>query len=167
MREAHPNRKKVGRQPFETRGHIWHMDHTDRHEAVVTGLAESVCSDATVTFAVVFGSWIRGESHGGSDLDIAIKFSETLTPQERFERRCFLSGELQSEGRPFVDVSDIETLPLAVAHDAVSGEFLCGAEEAFTQFKTTIESAFAEANAGVHKEHQEVINRIAEEGLRG
>lgn len=143
------------------------MDQSDGHSPVGTALAEFVCSETAVDFAVIFGSWVAGESHEGSDLDIAIKFSETLTPQDRFEKRCFLSGELQSEGRPFVDVSDIETLPLAVAHDAVSGELLCGDEEAFTQFKATIESAFAETNTGLHKEHQDVINRIAEEGLRG
>ena len=143
------------------------MEQVDGDSAVVTAVAESVCSEAAVDFAVVFGSWVAEEGHDGSDLDIAIKFSERLTPQERFEKRCFLSGELQSEGRPFVDVSDIETLPLAVAHDAVSGKFLCGDDEAFTEFKSAIESAFAETNAGLHREQQEVINRIAEEGLRG
>ena len=143
------------------------VEPTDGHSEVLETLGESVCSDSTVTFAVVFGSWVTGEQTSGSDLDVAVKFSDTLSARERFEKRCFLSGELQSESIPFVDVSDIETLPLGVTHDAVNGTLVCGDKKAFERFKKTIESEFRREQTEIRQDHQTIIDRIAEEGLRG
>ena len=102
-----------------------------------------------------------------SDLDVAIKFTDELSEQERFEKRCFLSGDLQHEDRPFVDVSDIESLPLAVAHDAVNGEPLCGDEQAFERFRADIEARFDRQRETLRRRQRELIDRIAEDGLRG
>jgi len=68
---------------------------------------------------------------------------------------------------PFVDVSDIESLPLAVAHDAVAGLFVCGDEDEFERVKTDIETKFAEQRDNHHRQQRAVIDRIAEGGLRG
>jgi len=62
-------------------------------------------------FAVVFGSQFSDESTPSSDLDLAIKFADRLSERDRFEKRCFLSGNLQHGDRPFVDVSDIDRSP--------------------------------------------------------
>lgn len=78
----------------------------------------------------------------------------------------FLSGELQREDAPFVDLSDIESLPVAVAHDAVTGELLCGGERAFRRFKTEVEAAFERQRKDDRRHHRNVIDRIAEDGLR-
>nr|WP_255767549.1 nucleotidyltransferase domain-containing protein [Haladaptatus halobius] len=59
-------------------------------------------------FVMMFGSHVTGTSRPSSDLDLAVKF---------------------------IDISDIEPLPIDVAHNAVNGVFLCGDEEAFRQFK--------------------------------
>jgi predicted nucleotidyltransferase len=130
-------------------------------------LEEIVCADPAVVFAVAFGSQISGTSTRSSDLDIAVKFTEALSKRERFERRCFLSGDLQGEDRPFIDVSDIESLPLDVAHDAVNGELLCGDERAFEEFKTDTEAEFDKQCETLHRHRRAVIDRIAEDGLRG
>ena len=61
----------------------------------------------------------------------------------------------------------IEDLPLNVAHDAVSGEFLCGNEQAFHQFETEIEASFEKQRDEIRRHQQDVIDRIAEDGLRG
>ena len=61
----------------------------------------------------------------------------------------------------------IEDLPLNVAHDAVNGEFLCGNEQAFHQFKTEIEASFEKQRDEIRRHQQDVIDRIAEDGLRG
>jgi predicted nucleotidyltransferase len=143
------------------------MSTTDGHSDLLASLEETVCSDPDVEFAVVFGSRAAGSSRPSSDLDVAIKFSEDLSAHERFRKRCSLSGELQREDAPFVDVSDIEELPLPVAHDALQGELLCGDRGTFRGFKTEIEEAYAERGADIRRHQRDLIDRIAEDGLRG
>ncbi|WP_199522771.1 nucleotidyltransferase domain-containing protein [Haloferax sp. Atlit-4N] len=143
------------------------MEPSDGRSEVFSALKEAVCSDSDIEFVVAFGSQITGEATTTSDLDIAVKFADSLSGRDRFEKQCFLSGDLQWEDAPFVDLSDIETLPLDVAHDAVSGSFVCGDEQAFEQFKTEIEAQFAEQRDDLRRQQRAVIDRIAEEGLRG
>lgn len=143
------------------------MNSSVEHSEVLCALEEAVCSDSDIMFAIVFGSQLSGESTPSSDFDLAVKFVNELSERDRFERRCFLSGALQHEDYPFIDVSDIESLPLAVAHDAVNGELLCGDERAFEQFKTDIEAEFDEQRETLRRHQRAVIDRIAEGGLRG
>lgn len=67
------------------------------NSALFASLEESVCSDPDVDFVVAFGSQVTGEASDTSDLDIAVKFSDDLSNSERFEKWCFLSGDLQQE----------------------------------------------------------------------
>ncbi|WP_380681474.1 type VII toxin-antitoxin system MntA family adenylyltransferase antitoxin [Salinigranum sp. GCM10025319] len=143
------------------------MDTSAERSQILAALAESVCSDPDVVFAVAFGSWITGDPTPSSDVDLAVKFGDVLSERERFEKRCFLSGDLQRDDRPFIDVSDIESLPLDVAHDAVNGELLCGDERAFERFTTEIEDEFDEQRETLRRRQRAVIDRIAEDGLRG
>lgn len=143
------------------------MDAGDRRSQVLAPLEESVCPDPDVEFVVAFGSQITGEPTRSSDFDLAVKFADELPSRERFEKQCFLSGTLQQEDFPFVDLSDIESLPVDAAHDAVNGEFVCGDERAFEQFKADIETAFDDRRDALRRQQREVIDRIAEEGLRG
>jgi predicted nucleotidyltransferase len=143
------------------------MDPSADRSQVRSALEEVVCADPEVVFAVTFGSRLSGASTPSSDLDVAVKFTTDLSKRERFEKRCFLSGDLQGEDRPFIDVSDIETLPLDVAHDAVNGELLCGDERAFDAFKTNVEAEFGEQRETIRRRRRAVIDRIAEDGLRG
>lgn len=143
------------------------MTGSDDQSAVLTDLAESLRGDADIVFTMIFGSRVSDENHAASDLDLAVKLTDELSSSERFQKRCHLSGMLQREDALFVDVSDIEELPIAVAHDAVSGEFLCGDEQAFRHFKKRIKEAFENERDDIHRQHRDVINRIAEEGLRG
>lgn len=143
------------------------MDPIDVDSSALSDLSEAVCADSAVEFAVVFGSRVSGTPTGSSDLDLAIKFAEGVSGSVRFEKRCFLSGDLQSEDRPFVDVADIESLPLEVARDAVDGVFLCGDREAFERFKRATETAFDDRRETLRRRRRSVIDRIAEDGLRG
>lgn len=143
------------------------MDSIDGHSELLAVLEESLCRDVDIEFAVVFGSQLTSNSRPSSDLDLAVKFADNLSSHERFQKLCFLSGDLQREGAPFIDVSDIETLPLEVAHDAVNGEFLCGDEGAFHHFKADTESLFEEQHEDLRRHQRDVIDRIAEDGLHG
>jgi hypothetical protein len=61
----------------------------------------------------------------------------------------------------------VETLPLDVTHDAVNGQFVCGDRQAFETFKREVEAEFAEQREELRTHQRSVIDRIAEEGLRG
>lgn len=143
------------------------MDASDGRSGLLAALEESLCRDTDIVFAVAFGSQVTGESRPSSDLDLAVKFADDLSSRERFRKRCFLSGDLQREDAPFIDISDIEGAPVDVAHDAVNGEFICGDERAFRRFKTDIEAAFEERRDDIRRHQRDVIDRIAEGGLRG
>lgn len=143
------------------------MGATDGRSTLLTALEESLCREPDIEFAVMFGSRVSGDERPSSDLDIAVKFSDELSSHERFRKRCFLSGDLQSEDAPFIDISDIDELPLAVAHDAVGGDLLCGDDRAFRAFKQEIEATFEERRDELRRHQRDVIDRIAEDGLRG
>jgi predicted nucleotidyltransferase len=133
----------------------------------INDLASQLRQESVVAFAVVFGSASTGKTHLSSDIDIAVKFTDSLSSEERFRKQCSLSGSLQQSGQPFVDVSDVAELPLPVAHDAVSGTFLCGDEQVFQQFKSKIEAEFEEHQDDIQRHCNDVIARIAERGLHG
>lgn len=143
------------------------MDAVDGRSRLLADLATSVRPDADVEFAVTFGSQVTGEARPSSDPDLAVKFTTDLSSHERFQKRCSLSGDLQRADAPFVDVSDIETLPIDVAHDAVNGEFLCGDERAFRRFSADVEAKFEKRRDDIRRHQRDVIDRIAEGGLRG
>lgn len=143
------------------------MKRSDDDNRVLAAVEESLCRDADIEFAVLFGSKVTHDRRPSSDLDVAIKFVDRLSSHERFRKLCFLAGELQQEDAPFVDVSDIETLPIDVAHDAVTGKLLCGDEQAFRQVKSDIETTFDARRDDIRRHQQAVIERIAEDGLRG
>jgi len=139
----------------------------DGRAAVLNSLADEVCREEGVVFAVVFGSSVSGEARPSSDVDVGIKFEADLTERERFRRRYVLSATLQRTEWPFVDVSDIEELPLPVAHRVVCGDLLCGDKAAFRRFKQNTEAAYEESRGELSERSRTVIDRIAEEGLRG
>ena len=143
------------------------MEPNADQSQIRSALKDVICVDPDVVFAVVFGSQLSGTATYSSDFEIAVKFTADCSERDRFNKRCVLSGELQHEQFPFIDVSDIDSLPLDVAHDAVNGELLCGDKQAFEQFKTDIEAEFDEQRETLRQHQRSVIDRIAEDGLRG
>lgn len=143
------------------------MGSADGSSRLLDDLESSLCRDDAIEFVVAFGSQVTGDARPTSDLDLAIKFADELSAHARFQKRCFLSGDLQRSDGPFVDVSDIEALPIEVAHDAVNGDLLCGDEDAFRSFKAAVEKAFEERRDQLRREQRTLIERVAEEGLRG
>lgn len=126
-----------------------------------------LCDDPEIEFAIVFGSRIAGTSRSTSDLDVAVKITDALSDEQRFRKRCHLSGRLQGDDVPFVDLSDLEDLPIEAVNAAVAGEFLCGDEDAYRAFKTRIETEYDERRDEIERRHRDTISRIASGGLRG
>ncbi len=143
------------------------MNSSDEESMIINHVEKTLCSDPEVEFVVLFGSRATDAAGPVSHLDVVVKFSETLSPHERFRKLCFLSGELQRDDAPFVDLSDIESLPIDVAHDAVGGEFLCGDEGALRRVESEVEATFERRRDDIRRRHEDVIDRIAEDGLRG
>jgi len=143
------------------------MNHGDDHPLVNSLREASLCADGNIEFVVAFGSQLTGDSTDRSDFDIAVKFADELSASERFTKRCFLSGDLQADELPFVDVSDIETLPVDVAHEAINGTVVCGDQDVIDQYTAAVKAAFNDQREERHRSRSQLIDRIATEGLRG
>ncbi|MFC6721076.1 type VII toxin-antitoxin system MntA family adenylyltransferase antitoxin [Halobacteriaceae archaeon SHR40] len=143
------------------------MEADNGSPAVPDHVRETLCENPDIEFVVVFGSRAKGTERSSSDLDIAVKFDQDLTSEDRFRKRCRLSAQLQENDSPFVDLSDIDELPLEFAHAAVNGELICGDWEAFREFKTEVEDRFENSREEIERRQLDLIHRIAEEGLRG
>ncbi len=143
------------------------MDAGDDHPLVDSIREASLCADEDIEFVVAFGSQLTGDSTDSSDLDITVKFADELSASERFTKRCFLSGDLQTDELPFVDVSDIETLPVDVAHEAINGTVVCGDEGVVDQYTAAVKAAFYDQHEERRHTQRQLIDRIATEGLRG
>nr|WP_239640628.1 nucleotidyltransferase domain-containing protein [Haloferax denitrificans] len=62
------------------------MDLSDGRSEALSALREAVCSDSDLEFVVTFGSQTTGEATTTSDLDIAVKFADSLSARDRFEK---------------------------------------------------------------------------------
>lgn len=144
---------------------LFSMATIDEGSALLSALEESIGPDPDIVFVVAFGSRVTDGQRRSSDLDLAIKFDDELSAHTRFQKRCFLSGDLQRSNAPFIDLSDIEILPIEVAHDAVNGQLICGDEAAFHSFKSDVEKAFDVKREDIRRQQRAVIDRIAAEGL--
>ena len=126
-------------------------------EAIRRYLAET-----DVRFAILFGSRVRGETHESSDVDVAIQFPENLSPKERFRRRNRIDTDLQGYADDFVDVSDIEDLPLPIARVALrEGVRLVGDERDVDAYRERIVAEYERAAADRERDRREFIDQLA------
>ncbi|MDB9300296.1 nucleotidyltransferase domain-containing protein [Halorubrum ezzemoulense] len=115
-----------------------------------------------VRFAVLFGSRVRGETHDSSDVDVVLRFPEELSPKERFRRRNRIDTDLQGYADDFVDVSDIEDLPLPIARAALrEGVRLVGDERELTAYREQIDAEYERTAADRERDRREFIDRLA------
>lgn len=116
-------------------------------------------------YAVCFGSVARGEAHAGSDVDVAIRFPDEMDERERFRQRNRIDAELQAYANATVDVSDMETLPPAVALRAVcEGVLIAGDESRLDADRVRLDSATSEASEDRLREQRSFIDRLARGG---
>jgi len=118
--------------------------------------------ETDVRFAVLFGSRVRGETHEASDVDVALRFPGDLSPKERFRRRNRIDADLQSYADDFVDVSDIEHLPLPIARAALrDGVRLVGDERDVDAYRERIDAEYERTVADRERDRREFIDRLA------
>ena len=119
-------------------------------------------AETDVRFAVLFSSRVRGETHESSDVDVALRFPEDLSPKERFRRRNRIDADLQGYADDFVDVSDIENLPLPIARAALqNGVRLVGDERDVDVYRERIDAEYERTTADRERDRREFIDRLA------
>ena len=64
---------------------------------------QAYLAETDVEFAVLFGSHARGTADADSDVDIALRFPESLSDRNRFDLRNRVDAELQAYADGFVD----------------------------------------------------------------
>lgn len=124
--------------------------------------------DQPLEFALLFGSQVTGTATEQSDIDLVVKFSDALEPDDRFRRRNRIAGELMARlGRDDVDVSDLEHLPTEIAHSALQeGVLLVGDEETVEKYREQVTTTY-EQTAADRKRDREALLRRLEQGTYG
>lgn len=124
--------------------------------------------DQPLEFALLFGSQVTGTATEQSDVDLVVKFSDDLEPDERFRRRNRIAGELMARlGRDNVDVSDLDQLSTEIAHSALQeGVLLVGDEETLTEYRQQVATAY-ERTAVDRKRDRDALLRRLEQGTYG
>jgi len=118
--------------------------------------------ETRVTFAILFGSVAIGTSHDSSDVDIALRFPDGLSSKERFRSRNRIDADLQTYAERFVDVSDIEALPVPVARGALrEGIRLVGDEQEVDAYRERIEAEYENSATDRERERREFIDQLA------
>ena len=131
-------------------------------EGVDVAAMRRYLAETDVCFAVLFGSRVRGDAHESSDVDVALRFPDDLSPTERFRRRNRIDAELQSHADAFVDVSDIEALPLPIARAALrDGIRLVGDDREVDAYRDRVEAEYEETATERERDRREFVDRLA------
>ena len=131
-------------------------------------LSEFFSSVDSVTVAYLFGSTVRGETNGLSDIDIAVLFDETLTKKEAFDLQLELIGELGSLLKTNnVDLVILNDSPLLLTYNVIRYGIVLNSEERVRiKFETKIMSRFLDEQYHIKRHARESLRRIAESGFR-
>jgi predicted nucleotidyltransferase len=131
-------------------------------EGVDTQGIRELLDSRPVEFALLFGSRARGESEASSDVDIALRFEDSIDDTERFRERNWIDAAVQEHANAFVDVCDIETLPTPVAYAALrDGVLLAGDERAVEVYQAQVAAEY-ESNADrLEQQREAFIDRLA------
>ena len=137
-------------------------------EKLVRKLSEFFSGVNSVTVAYLFGSTVRGEANGLSDIDIAVLFDETLTKKEVFDLQLELIGELGSLLKTNnVDLVILTDSPLLLTYNVIrNGIILKSDEPVRVKFETRIMSRYLDEQYHIKRHARESLRRIAESGFR-
>lgn len=115
-----------------------------------------------VVFAVVFGSRACGTERADSDVDVALRFPPAFDAETRFRRRNRIDADLQEYAEGFVDVSDVEALPIPVARAALrDGVLVVGDQRTVDTYRERIEREYQATEPERERERREFVDRLA------
>lgn len=131
-------------------------------EGVDVAAIRRYLAEADVRFAILFGSRVRGDAHESSDVDVALRFPDDLSPTERFRRRNRIDADLQGHADAFVDVSDVDDLPLPIARAALrDGIRLVGDDRDIDAYRERVEAEYEETATERERDRREFVDRLA------
>ena len=91
-----------------------------------------------------------------------LRFPGDLSSTERFRRRNRIDADLQGYADGFVDVSDIDGLPLPIARAALEhGIRLVGDDAEIDAYHERIPAEYEETAADRERDHRKFIDRLA------
>ncbi|MBI4602785.1 MAG: nucleotidyltransferase domain-containing protein [Planctomycetes bacterium] len=92
---------------------------------------EELFKSRRVRLAYLFGSQVSGRLHSESDVDVAVLFDASLSPDARFDERLVLIGELcRILGTDHVDLAVLNEAPPLLAFEVLrNGKLLYSASE--------------------------------------
>jgi predicted nucleotidyltransferase len=97
-------------------------------------------ADYPLSLVVLFGSYATGSVHPLSDLDVAVRFEDTVSQERRLRLLDEVTAAIQrATGVEAVDLVDLETVSPAVGYEALArGTLLIGDRAAATDLETRL-----------------------------
>ena len=127
----------------------------------VEGMREYL-AQTEVVFAVLFGSHAQEKADESSDVDIALCLPDEMDAPERFRLRNRVDANLQEYAEGFVDVSDMGSLPIPVAHAALrDGIVLAGDEQIIESYRERVKQEYEATADERERERREFVDRLA------
>ena len=130
-------------------------------------LIEFFSTKDNVTLAYLFGSTVRGDANQLSDVDIAIKFDESLSKKDVFDAELNLISELTGILKTDkVDLIVMNDAPLLLNYNIIkNGKILKSDESKRVQFEKKILSTYPDGMYCIERHTSNILNRIAQSGF--
>ncbi len=131
-------------------------------------LSEFFSGVDSVTVAYLFGSVVRGEANGLSDIDIAVLFDETVAEKEAFDLQLELIGELGVLLKTNnIDLVILNESPLLLTYNVIrDGIILKSDERKRVLFETRIMSKYLDRDYYVKRHMKMTLERMAKGRFR-
>ena len=125
-------------------------------------------SDKEILFAYLFGSYAKNDTSPRSDLDLAVYLKESLSAEERFQKRLDLIGRLQElPPAPMIDLVCLNGAPVLLSFNVIhEGKLLCCRDELERiHFEAKTMSRFFDEQYYFQRHADWTIDRVAREGI--
>ncbi|HJH29803.1 MAG TPA: nucleotidyltransferase domain-containing protein [Methanosarcinaceae archaeon] len=121
----------------------------------------------SVTLAYLFGSTVRGDANQLSDVDIAVKFDESLSKKDVFGAELSLISELTGILKTDkVDLVVMNDAPLLLNYNIIkNGKILKSDESIRIQFETMTLSTYLDEKHYIEQHTNNILNRVAQSGF--
>ena len=131
-------------------------------------LSEFFSGVDSVTVAYLFGSTVRGEANGLSDIDIAVLFDESFSKKEAFDLQLELIGELGVLLKTNnIDLVVLNESPLLLTYNVIrDGIILKSDERKRVLFETRTMSKYLDRDYYVKKHMKMTLERMAKGRFR-
>ncbi len=130
-------------------------------------LIEYFSSKDSIILAYLFGSTVRGDTGGLSDVDIGVLLDEKISKKDRFDMELNLISEIATLiKKNKIDLVVLNEAPLLLAYNIIrKGIILKSNETERVNFETKILSKYMDEKYYIKRHTEETLKRIAEVGF--